>query len=247
MKIQPDGDFALLIPEPHDEGVNPLKLCPKCNAYKPPSHFKEHLTKLQARKQGFAGTHAVAIERSMCIECRNPRKEFNPLSLKEIANAVYYGVISEYEADVLREKRDKARSMTSADNMNKYHHNKRKEAWRGVRSVLRADSQWASNLLRLLSRTDRGSTKLYAFVTRYRGVLHKHMSEKVWSIMRTGPNFDIPPPPRRLIELLSDLPEPVGDLRDEWYMKIPYEQTNRIKPPALVREALGNLVLPQPE
>ena len=103
MKIQPDGDFALLIPEPHDEGVNPLKLCPKCNAYKPPSHFKEHLTKLQARKQGFAGTHAVAIERSMCIECRNPRKEFNPLSLKEIANAVYYGVISEYEADVLRE------------------------------------------------------------------------------------------------------------------------------------------------
>ena len=247
MKIQPDGDFALLIPDPHDEGVNPLTLCPKCNAYKPNASFKETLTRLQARQQGYAGTHAVEVERSMCVECRKPRKEFNPMNLKEIANAAYYGVISQYEADVLREQRAKARSMTSADNMHKYHHNKRKEAWRGVRSVLRADSQWASNLLSLLSRTGRDNTTLYAFLTRYRGTLLRHMSDKVWAIMRTGPNFDLPPPPRRLIELLSDLPEPVGDLKDEWYTKIPYEQTNRIKPPALVREALGNLVLPQPE
>lgn len=246
MKIQPDGDYALLIPDPHDEGVNPLKLCPKCGECKPSAMFKEHLTKLQARKQGFAGTHAVEIERSMCLACRNPRKEFNPMSLKEIANAVYYGVMTQYEADELRAKRAKTRSMTSSNNMRDYHHNKRKEAWRGVRSVLRADSQWASNLLRLLSRTGRKDTKLYAFITRYRGVLLDHISYKVWSLMRTSSNFDLPPPPRRLIELLADLPEPVGDIKDEWFA-LPYEQTHRLKAPALVREALGNNVFPQPE
>lgn len=247
MKIQPDGDYALLTPDPHDEGVNPLTLCPKCGECKPSAMFKERLTRLQARQQGYAGTHAVEVERSMCVECRKPRKEFNPMNLKEIANAAYYGVISQYEADVLREQRAKARSMTSADNMHKYHHNKRKEAWRAVRSVLRADSQWASNLLRLLSRTGRKDTKLYAFVMRYRGVLLDHMSYKVWSLMRTRANYDLPPPPRKLIELLSDLPEPVGDLRDEWYTKLPYEQTRRVKVPALVREALGNDLFPQPE
>lgn len=246
MKIQPDGDFALLIPDPHDEGVNPLKLCPKCGECKPSAMFKERLTRLQARKQGYAGTHAVEIERSMCVKCRHPRKEFNPMSLKEIANAAYYGVISQYEADVLREKRAKARSMNGTNNIRAHHHAKRKEAWAPIRKVLDTDYQWASGLLGLLKRTGRENTKLYAFVTRYRGTLHKHMSARVWAYMRTHANFDIPPPPRRLIELLSDLPEPIGDIKDEWF-KLPYEQTHRLKPPALVREALGNSVIPQPE
>ena len=248
MKIQPDGDFALLIPDPHDEGVNPLKLCPKCNAYKPPDHFKERLTKLQARQQGYAGTHVVEVERSMCAACKPRRRAFDSKSLKNIANAVYYGVITQYEADVLRAKRAKARSMTSINNMREYHHNKRREAWRRVRSVLREDSQWASNLLNLLKRTGRQDTELYAFVTRYRDVLLKHMSYKVWAYMRAHANFEIPePPPRKLIELLSDLPEPIGDIKDEWYTKIPYEQTRRIKVPALIRETFVHSWCPQPE
>ena len=247
MKIQPDGDYALLIPDPHDEGVNPLKLCPKCGECKPSAMFKEHLTKLQARKQGFAGTHAVEIERSMCLACRNPRKEFNPMSLKEISNAAYYGVISQYEADVLREKWAKARSMNGTNNIREHHHAKRKAAWAPIRKVLDTDYQWASSLMGLLKRTGRENTALFAFVTRYRGVLHKHMSERVWAYMRTRANFDLPPPPRRLSDLLSDLPEPVGDLRDIWFNQLPYEHTHRLKAPALVREALGNSVIPQPE
>lgn len=236
MKIQPDGDYALLIPDPHDEGVNPLTLCPKCGECKPSAMFKERLTRLQARKQGFNGVHAVEVERSMCVECRKPRKEFNPLSLKEIANAVYYGVITQYEADVLREERAKARSMTSTDNMKNHHHAKRKAAWQPVRDAIRADYGWASSLMGLLKRTGRQDTPLYAFLTRYRGTLLRHMSNKVWAIMRTGPNFPVPEPPKHLTELLADLPEPVGDIKDEWFA-LPYEQTHRLKPPALVRES----------
>jgi len=137
--------------------------------------------------------------------------------------------------------------MTSTDNMKNHHHAKRKAAWKPVREVLDTDYQWASSLMGLLKRTGRENTALFAFVTRYRGVLHKHMSEKVWSYMRTRANFDLPPPPRRLIELLSDLPEPVGDLRDIWFNQLPYEHTHRLKAPAVVREALGNSVIPQPE
>jgi hypothetical protein len=245
MKIEPAGDYAELIPDPHDEGVNPITLCPNCNAYKPNASFKETLTRLQARQQGYAGTHAVEIERSMCVECRKPRKAFNTQSLKSIANAVYYGVITPYEADVLRAKRTKDRSMTSTDNMKKYHHAKRKEAWKPIRKVLNTDYRWASSLMGLLKKTGRERTALFFFVQRYRDVLHKHMSYKVWAYLCTSPNFTIPAPPNKLSELLADLPEPVGDIKKEWFA-LPYEQIHRLKPPALVREALsGTYVSPK--
>jgi hypothetical protein len=100
---------------------------------------------------------------------------------------------------------------------------------------------WASGLMGLLKRTGRQDTELHAFVERYRNVLVKHMSYKVWAMMRTNANFHIPPPPNKLSDLLADLPEPAGDLKKEWFA-IPYQQTERIKAPALVREALRDTV-----
>jgi hypothetical protein len=247
MKIEPAGDYAELIPDPTDEGVNPLRLCPKCSAYKPPSHFRERLTKLQARKQGYAGTHAVEIERSMCAPCQPNRKPFNYKSGKEIANAVYYGVISTYEADELRKKRAAARSRNGTDNIRIHHHAKRKALWQPVRAAIRKDYGWASSLMGLLKRTGRQETALYVFVERYRNVLLKHISYKAWAVMRTGPNYNIPAPPSKLSELLADLPEPVGNLREIWFEQIPYAQTERIKAPALVREALGGTYVPPEE
>jgi hypothetical protein len=245
MKITPAGDYAELIPDTTDEGTNPLRLCPKCGHFKHVSHFKEVLTKLQARMQGYAGAHAVEIERTMCTPCRPRRRGFDKRSLKEIANAVYYGVISEYEADELRAKRAKARSRTSTDNMREHHHAKRKALWQPFRDMLDTDYMWASGLMGLLKKTNRQETELYAFVERYRNVLHKHMSRKVWEVMRTHANFDIPPPPKKLSDLLADLPEPVGDIKKEWFA-LPYEQIHRLKPPALVREALsGTYVSPE--
>jgi hypothetical protein len=87
---------------------------------------------------------------------------------------------------------------------------------------------------------------LYDFVERYRNVLLKHMSYKVWSYLCTGPNFEVPPPPKKISELLADIPKPVGDIKKEWFA-IPYQQIERIKPPSLVREALGNTVFPPEE
>jgi hypothetical protein len=245
MKIEPAGDYAELIPDPHDEGVNPLRLCPKCGAYKPNALFKERLTELQARKQGYAGAHAVEIERSMCAPCQPKRRGFNYRSLKDIANAVYYGFITEYEAEELRKKRATTRSRTSTDNMKKHHHAKRKALWKPIRDALNKDYQWASSLMGLLKRTGRQDTELYAFVERYRNVLLKHMSYKVWSYLCTGPNFEVPPPPKKISELLADLPKPVGDIKKEWFA-LPYEQMHRLKPPSLVREALrGTYVSPE--
>ena len=245
MKIEPAGDYAELIPDMTDEGVNPLRLCPKCGAYKPPSHFRERLNKLQARRQGYAGAHAVEIERSMCAPCQPNRKPLDYMVAKDIANAVYYGFITEYEADALRKKRAKTRSRISTDNMREYHHNKRKEAWQPFRDMLDTDYMWASGLMGLLKKTGRQDTELHAFVERYRNILHKHMSRKVWEVMRTHANFDIPPPPKKLSDLLADLPEPVGDIKKEWFA-LPYEQIHRLKPPALVREALsGTYVSPE--
>lgn len=239
MQIKPAGDYAELIPDTTDEGTNPLRLCPKCNECKPLAMFKERLTKLQARKQGYAGTHAVEIERSMCAPCQPNRKPFNYMREKDIANALYYGVISTYEADELRAKRAAARSRNGTDNIRIHHHAKRKALWQPIRKLIRAEYGWASSLMGLLKRTGRQETELYAFVERYRNVLLKHLSEKVWAVMRTGPNYPMPAPPKRLSDLLQDLPEPVGNLREIWFEKIPYQQIERIKAPALVREAVG--------
>jgi hypothetical protein len=246
MKIEPAGDYAELIPDTNDEGVNPMRLCPKCGQCKPFSHFKERLTKLQARKQGYAGTHAVYVERSMCAPCQPKRRSFNYKNLKDISNAVYYGVISEYEADELRAKRAKARSRTSTDNMREHHHAKRKEAWQPLRKAVRRDYQWASNLLILLKKTDRQDTELFEFVSWYRDVPLGRISYKVWEIMRAHANFDIPPPPERLSDLVKDTPELLGNLLDKWFKQIPAAQTARLKPPALIREALWKTyVLPK--
>jgi hypothetical protein len=246
MQIKPAGDYAELIPDTTDEGVNPLRLCPKCDECKPLAMFKERLTKLQARKQGYAGTHAVEIERSMCAPCQPNRKPFNYMREKDIANALYYGVISQYEADELRAKRAAARSRNGTDNIRIHHHAKRKALWQPFRNTIGKDYVWASGLMGLLKRTGRQDTELHAFVERYRNVLVKHISRKVWAMMRTHANFDIPPPPKRLSDLLADLPEPMGDIKKEWFA-LPYQQTERIKAPALVREALGNTLFPKQE
>ena len=245
MKIEPAGDYAELIPDPHDEGVNPLRLCPKCGQCRPLAMFKERLTRLQARKQGYAGTHAVEVERSMCAPCQPNRKAFNYMREKDIANAFYYGVISEYEADELRKKRAAARSRNGTDNIRIHHHAKRKALWQPFRDVLKKDYQWASSLMGLLKKTGRQETELFRFVERYRNVWIRHISEKVWTVMRTGPNYPMPTPPERLSDLLKDMPEPVEDIKKEWFA-IPYKQIERIKPPSLVQEALrGTYVSPE--
>jgi hypothetical protein len=164
---------------------------------------------------------------------------------KDIANALYYGVISQYEADELRAKRAAARSRNGTDNIRIHHHAKRKALWQPLRDVLKKDYMWASGLMGLLKKTGRQDTELFRFVERYRNVWIRHISEKVWTVMRTGPNYPMPAPPERLSELLQDLPEPVEDIKKLWFA-IPYQQTERIKPPALVREALrGTYVSPE--
>jgi hypothetical protein len=244
MQIKPAGDYAELIPDTTDEGTNPLRLCPKCGQCKPLAMFKERLTKLQARKQGYAGTHAVEIERSMCAPCQPNRKPFNYMREKDIANALYYGVISQYEADELRAKRAKARSRNGTDNIRIHHHAKRKALWQPFRDVLKKDYMWASGLMGLLKKTGRQDTELFHFVERYRNVWIRHISEKVWTVMRTGPNYPMPAPPARLSDLLKDLPETAEDIKKLWFA-LPYAQKERINAPALVQEALGrSYILP---
>lgn len=148
--------------------------CSVCHQVKNIAKFEQRVSRVRTSERGYAGNVRLAIEHTVCSDCRPKKKPLAKRTRKELSSMAAAGDIHSVIAEdiiekkqaLLREKQRKAGVKTAFT----MHH---KKPWAALSAALAKEQQAVRMQVYNLKRNGQDATKpaLYAFATRYLAAL----------------------------------------------------------------------------
>lgn len=148
--------------------------CSVCKQVKNIAKFEQRVSRVGTTERGYAGAVRLAIEHTVCSDCRPKKKPLTKRTRKELYSMAAVGDIRRYKAeDIVRQQqadlKDKQKRAGRKTAFNMHH----KKPWAELSAALAKEQQAVRMQVYNLKKGGQDTTKpaLYAFATRYLAAL----------------------------------------------------------------------------